>query len=221
MPFALGIVTVLALLTTIAMGIVTWRLVRKERRRTAARLAALAAELGEGPSASAEPATVPADLFQTRSEETGERTRRLVGFGVASVVVVAVVLVVLILPTGRQTELAPAEPHHPIELLALAHEHEEGMLAITGIVRHPGNRPEERQLTVMALALDDTGGVVATGRAPIERDSLAAGTDSTFAVSLSAEDATRYRISFLFEDTTVPHLDRRVTRAGAAGKTES
>ena len=69
----------------------------------------------------------------------------------------------------------------------------------------------------MALALDDDGGVVATGRAPVEQDGLAAGTESTFAVSLPVEDATRYRISFLFEDTTVPHLDRRMTPMGAPG----
>ena len=45
MQFALGFVTVLALLMTIAMGVVTSRLVKGERRRSAARLAALATEL--------------------------------------------------------------------------------------------------------------------------------------------------------------------------------
>ena len=217
MAFALGIVTVLALLLTTGMGVVTWRLVREKRRRSAARLAALAAELGERPSASVEPSRAATALFQTRSEETGERTRRLAGFGVAGAVVVAIVAVVLMFSTGRQTEVTPEDLHLPVELLALTHTHQDGMLAISGTVRNPESDLAERDLTVMALALDDDGGVVATGRAPVEQDGLAAGTESTFAVSLPVEDATRYRISILFEDTTVPHLDRRMTPTGAPG----
>ena len=124
MAFALGIVTVLALLLTTGMGVVTWRLVREERRRSAARLAALAAELGERPSASVEPSRAATALFQTRSEETGERTRRLAGFGVAGAVVVAIVAVVLMFSTGRQTEVTPEDLHLPVELLALTHTHQ-------------------------------------------------------------------------------------------------
>ena len=220
MPFALGIVTVIALLMTIGMGIVTWRLVREERRRSVARLAALASELGEQPSTPVEPSTAPTDLFQPRSEDTGGRTRRLTGFGIAGAVVVTIVSVVLMFPTGRQ-ETTPGEAHLPIELLALTHERQDGMLSISGTVRNPRNGAAERHLMVMALALDDDGAVVATGRAPIEQDSLAAGSESTFAVLLPAEDATRYRISFLFEDTTVPHLDHRIAPAGGPGQTES
>lgn len=217
MPFALGIVTVLALLMTIGMGVVTWNLVREERRRSAARLAALAAELGDRPSASVEPPNTPTALFEFRSEETGERTRRLAGFAVAGGVVVAIVSVVLMFPTGQETEVAPEDPVLPVELLVLTHTRQDGMLAISGTVRNPESGRAERDLTVMALALDDDGDVVATGRAPVEQDGLAAGTESTFAVSLPAEDATRYRISFLFEDTTVPHLDRRMTLTGTPG----
>lgn len=224
MPFALGIVTILALLMTIGMGLITWRLVRHERRRSAARLAALAGELGElgeQSSSSVEPSTASPDLFQTRSEETGERTRRLAGFGVAGAIVVTIVSVVLMLPTGPETESAPEKPPLPVELLALTHEHQDGMLAISGTVRNPGDGLAEPHLMVMALALDADGDVIATGRAPLEQDGPAAGTESTFAVLLPAEDATRYRISFLVEDTTVPHLDRRITPTGGPGETES
>jgi len=255
MPFALGIVTVLALLMTIGMGIVTWRLVREERRRSAARLSALAAELtrqdtSKRPPVPTAPSTTPIptvdtrlqpstsrggtgepvaafslssiDLFQTRSEGTEDWKRRLAGFGVAGVVFVTIVSVaVLTFPDGRQTSQALEEHQVPVELLALTHEHQDGILAISGTVRNPGNGQAERYLTVMALALDGEGIVVATGRAPLEREILAAGAESSFAVSLPVQDATRYRISFLFEDTTVPHLDRRVPPADAAWQTES
>ena len=59
MGFALGTATVLALTMTVAMGVITWRLVREERRRSAARLAALAAELRRRQAAPAGP--LPAD----------------------------------------------------------------------------------------------------------------------------------------------------------------
>ena len=217
MPFALGIVTVLALLMTIGMGLVTWRLVREERRRSAARLAALAGELGQHPAPSPEPSTPPTDLFQARAEKPGELTRRLAGVGAAGVVIVAIVSVGLMPSTGRQTGIAPEASHLPIELLALTHDHQDGMLEISGTVRNPGNGLAAQQLTVMALVLDDEGDVVATERVPIGRDRLATGAESTFTVLLPAEVATRYRISFLSEDTPVPHLDRRTRPAGAPG----
>jgi len=255
MPFALGIVTVLALLMTIGMGVVTWRLVRGERRRSAARVSALTDELRKREADRSRPSpveptpevpTVPADiplqpapphvstgpvpagsatatgLFQTRTEETGSWVRRLAGFGVAAAVLVTLVsAAILTFPSSRHNNAAIDELLVPIELLALTHQHQDGMLAISGMVRNPGNRQAEHHLTVMALALDDDGTVVATGRAPLASDSLPAGTESTFAVSLPADDATRYRISFLFEETTVPHLDRRMAPAVSAPQAES
>ena len=255
MPFALGIVTVLALIMTIGMGVVTWRLIRGEHRRSAARLSALADELrrrdqdrrksspiqptpevpivqADKPLQTAPPhmgtEPVPAGsvtatgLFQTRTEETGSWVRRLAGFGVAAAVIVTLVsAAILTFPSNRHNEAAVDEPQVPIELLALTHEHQDGMLAISGMVRNPGNRQAEHHLTVMALALDDNGTVVATGRASLASDSLPAGTESTFAVSLPADDATRYRISFLFEETTVPHLDRRMAPAASVPQAES
>lgn len=254
MPFALGIVTVLALLITMGMGVVTWRLIREERRRSAARLSALADELRQHepgrerasfvdspvdtvnvpadmplqtrPShVSADPVTgssvTAKDLFQPRVEETGAWMRRLAGFGIATAVLVTLVAsATLTFPDSRLNDAATDAPQMLVELLALTHEHQDGMLAISGMIRNRGNRQAE-QLTVMALALDHDGTIVASGRAPLASDSLLAGAESTFAVSLPAEDATRYRISFLFEDVTVPHVDRRVAPVVLSAQAES
>ena len=59
-------------------------------------------------------------------------------------------------------------------------------------------------------AFDRDGDLVASGRAPVECDSLAAGVESTFVVTIpGADDVDRYRVSFRSDDRIVAHVDRR------------
>ncbi len=243
MQFALGTVTLLALLMTIAMGVVTWRLVREERRRSAARLAALAATLGQRESSASQPSspashhTGPAvavdvviaspiqtvedapsgqpplstesvtDLFSMSTGPTEGWGRRLAGVGVAGALLAVLVSVAIFsVSTGSENAEAAKDP---VELLSLAHDQQDGMLAISGTVRDLTDRSDAGTLSVLAMAFDDEGQMVASGRAPIEKPALSVGGESSFVVSIPAEQASRYRISFLVDDTTVPHLDRR------------
>jgi len=231
MQFALGTVTLLALLMTVTMGIVTWRLVREERRRSAARLWALAAELkaqGITPSPIDPPETPPAppaDLFDRQLDSTSGWQRRLAGVGAAGALLAVLVLVaVRAVSPGDAASLDAREnqPHEnerpPVELLTLAHERRDGMLSISGTVRNLEEGVNE-QLSVLAVAFDDDGTMVASGRTHVQAEPLPAGTDSSFTISLPAQQASRYRISFLADETTVPHLDRRGTTT--AQETES
>ena len=231
MQFALGTVTLLALLMTIAMGVVTWRLVREERRRSAARLAALAAELkarGIEPRPAdphdTEP-TPPAGLFEHPLDSTRGWMRRLTGVGVAGALLAVLVSVAVLAVSGGGAgrdagDDGPRENERvPVELLTLAHERQDGMLAIWGTVRNPEEGLDEPQLSVLAMAFDDDGAMVASGRTQLEAKMLPAGAESSFSISLPAEQASRYRISFLDDETTVPHLDRRGTTT--AQETES
>ena len=251
MQFALGTVTVLALLLTIGMGVVTWRLVREERRRSAARLAALAAELkarGIVPASRRQPHVqptvdrrapmvdvaidsldeyhaeervahreepeAPPGLFERRFESAGGWAHRLTGIGVAGALLVVVVSVAIFaVPRGGAEENEPnrLDERVPVELLTLTHEREDGMLAISGTVRNPEDGLDEPQLSVLAMVFDDSGAMVASGRANLEAEILPAGSESSFTISFTAEQASRYRISFLVDETTVPHLDRRTT----------
>ena len=237
MQFALGIVTILALLMTIAMGMVTSRLVREERRRSAARLAALTTELKRHGS-DTQPSTettessvmagdakgvLPTELFGPRAEPTDGYLRRAAGIAVAGLVLVAVISTALVVSPGDSEADAGTDANRtPVELLALAHEQQDGSLAITGTVRNPLDGPDERRLSVLAMAFDDTGTMVARGRAPLALERLAPGTESAFVVSLPTEHASRFRISFVVDDTTVPHLDRRVAApVGTTIQTES
>jgi len=230
MQLALGVVTVLALLMTIGMGVVTWRLVQEERRRSAARLASLADQLeaeddlpleSPGIGTSPRPDGPRDDLFGPRIDIGDGRTRRLAGIGIAALALAAVISAgTLVLPRPPQVEVA--HEHNadsvPVELLTLDHAHADGMLAISGTVRNPDNGPTERRLTVLALVFDSDGEMVASGRAPLETNALPPGGESGFAVSIPAGDASRYRISFLLDDITVPHRDRRAAVASPSSE---
>ena len=270
MEFALGTVTLMALTMTVAMGVVTWRLVREERRRSAARLTALTAELqrqqstAAGSSSSAPAVTAAAgqesrpsdrpaaeprapspidvtirssdgsssgggdvwpagDLFAAPAEETGGWSRRLAALGVAGVVLALLVSAVVLLSLdGERTQVTTTAAPAPVELLALEYQRQDGFLAISGLVRNPAGGTAASQLSVLAMAFDHAGVMVASSRAPLQIDTLLPGGESPFTISLPGERASRYRVSFLIDDMTVPHVDRRATPvAGGAPGTES
>ena len=255
MELVLGTVTLLALATAVAMGVVTWRLVREERRRSAGRLAALAAELQrrrttprdprsrERPSAvepaatrtttavpidvtirgpeplraTNEPGAQGVDLFGTPVDATGGWFRRLAGLGVAGIVLLgAVSAAIVTFSAGDQEDEAAVTDQVPVELLALNHEREDGLLAISGTIRNPLDGKVATHVIVLAMAFDHDGVMVATQRAPVELETLPPGVESPFAISLPAERASRYRISFLIDETTVPHIDRRAAPTAEA-----
>jgi len=226
MQFTLGFVTVLALLMTIAMGVVTSRLVRGERRRSAARLAALTAELKQQssddpplptpatqPSEPTDPATGPrAELFGAPVELAdggGSRVARIAAAGLIMAVTVSIVATTLIMRPHDGGADDAAEAGALVELTALTHRQQGGSLAISGTVRNPLGGSDQERLSVLATAFDDKGFVVASGRAPLTIEKLPPGTESGFAVSLQTEHARRFRISFVVDDATVPHRDRR------------
>ena len=212
MELTLAIVAVVSLLMTLGMGVLTWRLLREERRRSAARITALVAELDRDDavppagSSSASPGWPPEDALPGW-------LARVAGLAAAAGLVVAVVLV-LVMGSGDAGRDGPGPAAAPIELLALEHEPAGAMLAITGSVRVAATAASA-PLAVLATALDAGGDTVATGR--IDLPPLAPGSVSPFAVELPAGGVSRYRISFLRDDAAVPDLDRRASaRAGDA-----
>ena len=265
MEFALATVTVLSLVMTLSMGVVTWRLVREERRRSAARLAALAADLkrddlptppsptprASHPSAMNTARTAPAatflpvspppaagahraadvtirptraahapgvdrstriatgGLFGAPIESSSDPSARLLAFGAAAVVLIAVVSGGIFMVADRDRDEVAAIERPPVELLVLEHDKEGAFLAISGSVRNPSEAAPADRLAVMAMAFDEDGTIVASGRAPIELKLLAPGVASSFAVQVPAAGVSRYRISFVIDEITVPHIDRR------------
>ena len=249
MDFVLGTVTLLALATAVAMGAVTWRLVREERRRSAARLAVLAAELQrrqatsrsprsagrpstvepvatrstpaapvdvtirgpEPPPATNEPDTQDVDLFGTPVDATGGWSRRLAGMGVAGIVLlVAVSAAIFTSAAANRENETTATDQIPVELLALNHEREDGLLAISGTIRNPLDGKVATHMIVLALAFDRGR---RDGRHPTgpsrARDATPGGASPLSPFPCRPHGPGRYRISFLIDETTVPHIDRR------------
>ena len=229
MEITLIAVTLLSLFLAISMGVVAWRLVQEERRRSDARLAALAAELRrDGLSSDEDPdpltTELPTDsvteeipaagggLFSSPSEPASTGwTGVAAALGGVAVVVLAVVATVFLLSASDDGDAAgTAEAiRPPLDLIELRHVEAGPFLDISGSVRNPPEAAAVERLSVVAMAFDEAGTLIATRRTPVEHPALAAGADSGFIVRLLAAGVNRYRISFLFDDSTIPHVDRR------------
>ena len=230
MEITLIAVTMLSLFLAISMGVVAWRLVQEERRRSDARLAALAAELqrDDGPSArrgpdpfvpalpadsgdAGDPASAGGGLFSPPVESASIGWTRLAAIGGTAAVAITVAAALFLLSgSGDGDAAATAESvRPPLDLIALRHVEEGPFLDISGSVRNPAAGAAVERLSVVAIAFDSSGTLVATRRIPVETSALSPGADSAFLIRLLAAGIARYRISFLLDDTTVPHMDLR------------
>ena len=243
----LGIITVVAFAAALICGGLLWRAVLHDRRRSAARIAALAEAID---ATSEEPDHVrqsfrhealphearlpqansgwqaPAPLFdpERRSAMQGRPLLKVaIGFAMA------VTVIVLIAVTGERagapdaSQVAPAEAAR-LELVSMRHTREGEDLTVTGLVRNPGAIDADGVIAVV-LAFDRRGDFVASGRAPIEESSLSSGEEAPFQVTIPRiSDVGRYRVSFRSASGTVRHVDKRAasrvadTRPDAGGR---
>ena len=228
MEITLIAVAMLSLFLAISMGVVAWRLVLEERRRSDARLAALAAELKRGEESSASEDAVPvipevpidagaADvpvaggLFFSLPDSPSSGWTRMAALGGASIIVLAVVAAVFLFSASDDGDAAATAEgiRPPLDLIALQHAEDGPFLDISGSVRNPEDGAAVERLSVVAMAFDEAGTLIATRRTPVEPPALSPGADSAFIVRLLAAGISRYRISFLLDDATIPHVDRR------------
>jgi hypothetical protein len=241
MDMLLITVALISLALAAGMSIVTWRSVRREHERSAARVAALAADIQGsatpalmfsglgGSGSSATDADVPLSIDLASESEGGGGTL----FGTAArsgsalgrlgpALLAGVVLVgglvgsALLLAGGRDGGAAAARPVEPkaLELLSLRHAVKQDVVTVTGLVRNPtGNVPLERVAAIVFL-FDSKGDFIASGRAPLDFLSLGAGDESPFVVAVQAPaKVARYRVSFRRDEGgMLPHVDRREVR---------
>jgi hypothetical protein len=226
MQTMLIVVTLVSTAAAVAMSVVAWRLARNERRRSEARIAALAAEIGAEPLD--EPLrplfdnrpVVGVDMFTATPLDHHERSWTAATVGVLAVG--SAVWAAVILGTGARSTSA-ADPHprppaaattlaapSPLELVALSHERSGDRLTVRGVVRRPDPAAPTSDITAVVSLFSHDGEFLGSGRTAVDVSGLAPGAETAFVVTIpSAATVGRYRVSFRDGDLTIPHLDMR------------
>jgi hypothetical protein len=239
MDLILIVVTLLSLTVAAMMSIVAWRAVRNERRRSEARVTALAADIHIRDDIQARDTDLPLQQVPTtistrsmfapdHSTPTRSRLAVVVGLGVLGVGASAALAVVLggagrpngvelrsdAAQQGSSAEHATPENATvitaPLELVALGHERDGDSLTVRGVLRNPASGKELGQLTAVVLLFTHDGGFLASGRVAVQAPKLEPGGETTFVITIpGVADVGRYRVSFRIEDRVVPHVDVR------------
>lgn len=238
-------ITVVSLVVALVMSVTAWRLMRVEKQRSAARIAALSAaasdDVSEEPFPEIQMAPVrtrapwaPAPFdSETDSETTASHAsvflgavteERDSGSGQRSLAIAAAVLFVILsgglvwMMSGPEgTSPVAVGPNSPLELVSLSHARQNEKLAVSGLVRNPVAGTPVEKLSAVVFLFDRMGTFVTSSRAYVDFLKLGAGDESPFVVSLDAPaTVSRYRVSFRTADGVVPHIDRRGESPGSA-----
>jgi hypothetical protein len=215
------VVTIISLAVALGMSVFAWRLAQEERRRSEARVEALASDIADEPPD-------PVELNDFMSDGTNRLRGNLAGALVIGSLFVgsAVGLAVLFAggsdagPGGPAVEARGPDPSNapmaPLELVTLGHERSGDQLTVRGTVRTPDGVAPGALITAVVSLFDATGEFVASGGAPLQDGELGSGLDagagveSRFVVTVTgSHDVRRYRVSFRAGERTLPHVDRR------------
>lgn len=233
------VITGVSVVVAVAASAVAWRATQAERRRSAARVAALAAaaDVATVRTRQYEPALVPeaADglleflpahaapaapagaLLGTPVADSGSVGRQ---HGLLAAAAIVFLLVggggLALLVSGRAPSTTTATTRVPLELVALTHARPDGQLAISGLVHNPAAASPVEQLEAHVRVFDAAGILIATRSAPVDAAALTPGADAPFTVTVGeVSTAARYRVSFASHGTMLAHVDRRTNLPAA------
>ena len=213
----------LSLILAIGMGLMLFKVLNDERRRSDARVAALAAaashiELPLAPPVQEPPAAPPvasrADLFAAADAGSPWPRRAAVAACLAAVLALAGYALL----SSRAATAQAVTPAAPLELLALKHTQEGTTLTISGTVRNPRGGAAQQQVFASAVLFAPDGSFLTSGRAALDFTTLAPGDESPFVISVPVTGTvSRYRIGFRGADgSVIAHVDRRADATTAA-----
>jgi hypothetical protein len=204
-------------LAVIALAAVILQRTRVERRRSDARVAALAAAIDDPPWAT--PAAFGNDLHEVQTSSPlvslvvpdPERPSRAPAFAVAGLVIVGVSALLVIAMNGgsrTQRQVTPIE-RSSIELVSMRHALAAETLIVSGLVRNPTTSATPA-LSAVVSVLGPDGQVVARGESQLDPVVLGPGKETSFRVSIAeVSNPGRYRVAFVNGSHIVPHVDRR------------
>ena len=229
MDIVLLAVTVVSLVAAVGFAAVTWRTLAAERRRSAARVTALASAIdGEIPSTISGDAPVAVASMFTPAPGSALTGRPLIKAAVVATMGIAIVVAVAMSTRGHEDPLASsaaaARQAAPLELVSMRYAREGSTLTVSGLVRNPRAGSAATRITAVVFAFDRDGTFVASGRAPLDFTTLEPGDESPFVVMIpNVASVGRYRVSFRTEAGMLRHVDRRSDqmRVAAAGRPEA
>ena len=132
------------------------------------------------------------------------------GHRLAAVAVGTVLVAGVSLATRAPGPRDPPAAAVPVELLSLDHRKQGDYLAVSGSLRNPPGGQERAKLSITATVFDRTGAVIGTGQTPLPVTVLPPGGETAFTISLPDADLiNRYRVSFMEDQASLPHVDRR------------
>ena len=231
MDILLASIAGLSLLLAVGMAAVLFNVMREERRRSDARVAALTAAAATAPlrrgaarSEPAQPVAARMAMFSPGEERSPWGRRAGAAAAVAGVLAVALML---LLP-GPQAASRAQRPStaigegQPLELVALEHARVGDGLAISGTVRNPSSGAALRDVFATAVLVAGDGSTLASARASLDFTTLAPGGDSPFVITVPKAGAVaRYRVGFRSRSgAVIAHVDRRAESGPTARRGE-
>jgi hypothetical protein len=225
MDTTLVTVTLLSLGMAAALSVIVWRMLRDERARSEARVAALAA-IAARPAPRPKPdlplrqAPPSVGALFAEPEQASPWAQRFVVMAALAMVGASIVLFALAAGGTKAAARAGGETANTaagstaaagLELLSLRDSRQADALTITGLVHNPERGTPLSRVTVTAYTFDDKGSFLASGRALIDVTTFAPGDESPFVVTVPVTGTVaRYRIGFRAEDgRVISHIDRR------------
>jgi hypothetical protein len=204
-------------LAVIALAVLTVYRARIERRRSDARVAALAAAIDDPRWATIEEEAHPPETVTSSPSAVVslvvpdvQRPSRVPAFAIAGMVVLgAATLFVVGLDGGRPNAGQAAPAAASIELLSMHHVLDGETLIVSGLVRNP-TLSATPSLSAVVSVFGRSGQIVARGESPIDSFVLEPGKETSFRVLVpEVGEPGRYRLAFVNGSQIVPHVDRR------------
>jgi hypothetical protein len=206
---------VIALVAGAACAFVAWRAVDDQRRRSAARVAALAAAIHDTPAPTTVSVPTPVAVSSMFSTTPGAAVggRPLIKAAVAAAMAVALVVVAAMANRDHADSATVPADVAPLELVSMRHTREGSTLTVSGLVRNPRAGRTVASIAAVVMAFNRQGAVVSSAQAPIDFLTLGPGEESPFIVTLpNVGDVGRYRVSFRTDAGVVRHVDRRAAQ---------
>lgn len=215
MDVVLITLTIVSLAAAAGFGTLAWWVLCLERRRSEARVAALASAIRSADTATAADAdTRPVAVTSMFDMASGAavKGRPLVKAAVVATLAIALVVVAAMANSGQVDRTSTPQEVTPLELVSMRHARDRSTLTVAGLVRNPRTGAALTRVVAVVFAFDRSGTFVASGSAALDFTTLEPGDESPFVVAVTLSDGAevgRYRVSFRTEAGMLRHVDRR------------